>query len=220
MKVVEFATWGSISDFLAGKPADREISYDYEGPVEKLDRWATGAEQGLAHTAKDTATAAGSQAASEEAPLQTFANQEMHAQHLYDPTQVNTLLTAAEAPLGAEEAATEGAAQRESALTNNASGFAKDLDLAARNRAKIGAGAGENIAAQDIMGAQQLRQQGAGLMEGLFKTDTQKQLEAMGLQNQAIQGEVEAGKSGWLQNFDNTLAAVTGSAKNLAAASG
>ena len=216
MKIVEFATWGSISDFISGKPADREISHDYEGPVAKLDRWAQGAEKNLVGTAKDTAATAGGLAASEEAPLRTFANQEMNAQHLYDPTQVNTLLTAAEAPLGAEAAATEGAAQRESALTNNASGFAKDLDLAARTRAKTAAGAGEQIAAEDIRGAQELRQRGAGLMGELFKTDTQKQLEAMGIQNQATQGEVEAGKSGWLQNFDNTLAAVTGSAKNLA----
>lgn len=175
-------------------------SFDYEGPVAKLDRWAQGQDKSMANTAGQVAGQAGSQAASDESQLTPFASQEMHATHSMDPTQINELLTSAGAGIGAAEGATEGAAQRQSARTGNASGFAKDLDQAARDRMKTGAGVSEGVAAQDIEGAQKLRQEGAGLMGDLFKTDTSKQLQAMGQEAQDVQDEVKAGQSGWLQN--------------------
>ena len=205
MKITTFATWGSINDFLAGKPADREVSYEHDTEFGKLDRWEQGAEKSAVNTDKQVAGQAGSQAASDESQLTPFASQEMNAQHLYNPYQTNELLTAAGAGIGGAEGATEGAADRAAATTRNASGFAKDLDLAARERAKAGAGVSEGVAAQDVMGAKQLNQQGAGLMSDLFKTDTSKQLQAMGQETQDIAGEVKAGQSGWLQNVTGVL---------------
>jgi len=208
VKITTYAIWGSINDFIDGKAADCEVSYDYQGSMGGLDRWAQGAEKSAVGQDKMVAQQAGSQATADESQLTPFASQEMHAEHSLDPYQINQMLTAAGAGTGAAEGAIEGAAGRESALTRNASGFAKDLDLAARNRMKTGAGISEGIAAEDIAGAQKLRQEGAGLMTDLFKTDTGKQLEAMSQESKDIQGEVEAGKSGWLQNMNATLEAI------------
>lgn len=200
MKVTMFATWGSLNDFLAGKPADRELSYDTQGEIAKLDRWAQKQDKANAATAGEDAAQAGAQASSDEAQLTPFASQEMHAQHLYTPGQENELLTAAGAGIGGAAGAAEGEANREAARTRNASGFAKDLDLMARDRAKTAAGISEGIAGQDVMGAKQLNQEGANLMGNLFQTDTAKQENMMNLQREDTADEVKAGQSGWLQN--------------------
>lgn len=200
MRITTFAKWESMSDFLAGKPADQEVSYDYTGDTARLDRWAQSQDKALASQAGQVAGQAGANAANEEAQLSPFASQEMNAQHSLNPENIDELLTASGAGVGAAAGAAQGQAQREAASTRNASGFAKDLDLAARDRAKTSAGMSEGVAAEDVMGAQKLRQEGAGLMSDLFKTDTSKQLGAMGLQSEDVANEVKAGQSGWLQN--------------------
>jgi hypothetical protein len=57
----------------------------------------------------------------------------------------------------------------------------------ARDRAKSAAGASEGIAAQDVMGAKQMNQQGAAGMQGLYGVNTGAQLNAMGQQGKDLQ---------------------------------
>jgi hypothetical protein len=178
-----------------------EKSYDYTGPIALCDRWGQGAAKDAANTAKTTAVGYGQEAGAEGAALNPFFRQEMTAEHGFDPTQTNELLTAAGAGTGGATSALTGQAELEAARTRNPSGFTKSLDEVARDKQKALAGSSEAIAVQDVLGAKQLNQEGARGMEGLYGTNVKGQLDAMGQQAQDINSEVNAGKSGWYQNL-------------------
>lgn len=220
MKVIKFATWKSMDDFIAGKPADLEVSEGWGGKVALCDRSATSAAKGARDTARDTAATLGSEATGEHSQLQPFFAQEMNAKHGFDPTQTNELLTAALAGSGGAAGSLKGEAELEAARTRNPSGFTKALDEAAREKMKAAAGASEGIAAQDVMGAKALNQAGASGMTGLFSHDLSGQLGAMGAENSAIGTQIEAGKSGWLQNLNSTLSTIGGLASPIKALKG
>lgn len=168
-----------------------------------------------ATAAGNTATGYGSAASADSANVTPFFNQEMKAQHLFDPGQINEMLTSAGAGTGAAEGAVEGQAGLEAARTRNASGFTKTLDEAARNRMKTAAGTSEGIAAQDVMGAKELNQKGAEGLAGLYGTNVNAQLKAMGQQNEDLGTALQAGQTGWYQNMLGGINAAAGTLKAL-----
>jgi hypothetical protein len=155
-----------------------------------------------AATAGNTAANLGSVAAGERGVLQPFAQREMSAEHMFDPSQINEMLTAAGAGTGATTGALGSAMQRQAATTGNAAGATKGLQEMARDRMKGAAGVSEGVAAQDVMGAKQLNQQGAGLMSGLYGENLRGQLGAMGQEANDINAATNASKTGWLQNSE------------------
>lgn len=215
MKIITKAVYKMLPE--GGLELVSEDSYQYSGPVAKLDRALQSQAQNNATTAGNTAAGYGSSAAAEGSALNPFYTSEMKATHAFNPNQTNELLTAAEAGGGGATGALMGQAQQEAQRTRNASGFTKSLDEMARDKAKSAAGASEGIAAQDVMGAKQLNQQGAAGMEGLYGTNVGAQLKAMGQQNEDIGTAVQAGQSGWLQNMQGTLNSLANGAKGAAA---
>ena len=111
--------------------------------------------------------------------MNPFFTQEMKAQHGLTPGQQNEMLTASEAGAGGALGGLGAGIQNNAARTGNATGVGKTLDEMARDRSKAAAGASENIAAQDVMGAKQMNQQGAAGMQGLYNTNVSGQLNAM-----------------------------------------
>src|ERR1019366_6309058 len=105
------------------------------------------AEEGMAKdaatTAKTTAAGLGTQAAGELGQLNPFMSREMHAEHGFDPTQMNEMLTHAGLGAGAEAGTLEAAMARQSATTGNASSATKGLQEASRDRMKTDAGISE-----------------------------------------------------------------------------
>ncbi len=192
---IETGIWESTDFFI----------YPDNFPLLLCDRAAQSAAKAAEKQAVGTAGEEGGAAASERAALTPFYRQEMNAQHLYNPQQTGELLNAAEAPLAGSAATTAGKAASEMAHTRNTSGFSSALDQAARDRQSALGQAGLGIASQDVMGAKKLNQEGAAGMQGLFGTNTQAMLGAMGQESGDINAEVNAGKSGWLQNTMNVL---------------
>lgn len=180
----------------------KEESYDYFGVVAQCLRAEAGAAMDAAAQAKATAAGLGQSAAGELGQVQPFYAREMHAEHAFDPTQLNEMLTAAGAGTGAATGAADAALQRQAASTGNAAGATKSLQELARDRMKAGAGVSEGIAGQDVAGAQQLRQEGAGGMQGLYGENLKGQLSAMGQEAGDINAATEASKTGWLQNAE------------------
>ena len=145
-----------------------------------------GAMKNQANQAGTVAGQFGSQAGTEGAQLNPFLTQEMKAQHGLTPGQQNEMLTASEAGAGGALGGLGAGIQNNAARTNNSTGVGKTLDEMARDRSKAAAGASENIAAQDVMGAKQEQQQGAAGMQGLYGTNVGGQLSAMKQQGQDI----------------------------------
>ena len=159
---------------------------------------AAGAEK----TAGQTAAGLGQQAANEGAQVNPFYTQEMKAEHAYDPTQLNEMLTAAGAGVGGATGAATTEAKRNAATTGNASAGTAALDSLAREKMKTAAGVSEGIANQDVQGALQLRQQGAAGESGLYGENLKGQLAAMGQQASDINAETQADQTGWLQQAE------------------
>ncbi len=154
------------------------------------------------NTAADAQANFANRAGEENAQLNPFFSQEMKATHSLTPEQQNELLTHAEAGSGGAFGGAEGELNRNSARTGNATTQTKSLDEMARERAKVAAGASEGIAAQDIMGAKELNKEGAQGMQGLYGTNVNGQLNAMGQTQNAIKGEEEATGPNWLSQLD------------------
>ena len=160
---------------------------------------------GQAQQAQQAATTAaggyGSSAAGANAALTPFFTQEMNAQHSLTPGQENEMLTAAGQGAGGAFGGAEGQINRNAARTGNATGVTKSLDEMARDKAKSAAGTSEGVAAQDVMGAQQLRQQGAQGLQGLYGTDVNAQLNAMKQSSDDINLENQVKGQSWVQQM-------------------
>lgn len=159
-------------------------------------------------------------AGEEGAQLNPFFSQEMKATHSLTPEQQDELLTHAEAGSGGAFGGAEGQINRNAARTGNDTTVTKSLDEMARERAKVAAGASEGIASQDVMGAKELNKEGASGMQGLYGTNVQGQLNAMGQTQNAIKGEEDATGPNWLSQLDqiakvgnDVAGAVTGTGK-------
>lgn len=187
-----------------------KYTYEYVGPLALCDRAAQSAAKQLKGNAGGEAAQSGAMAQNTESTLNPFFQREMGAQHLFTPGQSDELLTAAGANTGAVAGAEQGALERNAASTNNPTALTKNLQELARQRMKGNAGAAETVAGQDVMGAKQLNQEGAAGEGHLFDVNTDANLKAMGLENQALNTELEAGKSGWLQNMNAVISTLTG----------
>ena len=202
-------------DSLTWDSVEREA---YDGPWALCDRAASNAAKTNAATAGNVASQEGSSANAIGSQLTPFYRQEMNATHAFTPEQTGELLNYAEGPAAGSAATTAGKAASEAARTRNTSGFSSALDQAARNRNQAVGTASEGIGAEDIMGAKQLNQEGAAGMSGLYGVDMNAMLKAMGQQNEDVNTEIQAGKSGWFQNLMNGIATVSGAGKNVASA--
>ena len=143
----------------------------------------------------------GASAAGINAALTPFFTQEMNAQHSLTPGQENEMLTAAGQGAGGAFGGAEGQINRNAARTGNATGVTKSLDEMARDKAKAAAGTSEGVAAQDVMGAQQLHQQGAQGLQGLYGTDVNAQLGAMKQSAEDINLENQVKGQSWVQQM-------------------
>lgn len=159
-----------------------------------------GAAKNAAATAATTGANLGQVSAGERARLQPFYQGEIQAEHAYDPTQINELLTAAGVGTGAALGASQGQLERQAASSGNAAGQTKSLQQMARDRMKAAAGSSEGVAAQDVEGALKLRQEGAAGEQGLYGENLKGQLEAMGQVAPDINAATQASKTGWMQN--------------------
>lgn len=186
-----------------------KVEFNLETGVINAERYCylraeAGAAMQAAGTAGNTAAQLG-EASGESAQLNPFFSREMTAQHAFDPTQINELLTSAGAGAGATTGAMGTQLQRQAATTGNASAATKSLQELARDRMKANAGTSEGVAAEDVMGAQKLRQEGAQGESGLYGENLKGQLSAMGQQASDIGAATDASKTGWLQDAEGIV---------------
>jgi hypothetical protein len=169
----------------------------------------------LQGTAGTTAATNQSNANAAYAPLNSFLTQELQHPQGYSQAQTTSMLSAAQGGAGGANAGITGQANLQAARTRNSGGFSSALDAAARSRGQQNASASEGIAANSANLAQQNQQAGAKGMQGLYDTDSSNALQALGVQNNAINSEVNASNSGWLQNATGILGDLSKGASGL-----
>lgn len=166
------------------------------------------AAQQAATNAENTATAAagqyGANAQGLFGPLQSFGTSMMTAPPGYGPDLANMQAIAGEEASSAANNAKQTAALA-AARGGNAAGINAAQDAAAQQASLAGGQNQQDILAQNAQLKQQQMEEGAGLLSGLYGTNVSAQLGEQGQNLNAINSEVNAGKSGWLQNMMGIL---------------
>ena len=150
--------------------------------------------------ANSTAGMLGGEAQGIGANLTPFLTQEMLHPQGIGQTGLAAETAAGMAGAGGAASGLTGVANQRAAVSRNAGGFSAALDQAARERSKAAAGASEGIQAGNEQEKLQQQQEGARGLGNLYGTDTSGMLNAMGQEHEDINAEVDANKTGWLQN--------------------
>lgn len=182
----------------------------------ETDRAAQGAAAGAAKTASTTASGYGANAGQERGTLIPTLQEDINNPQGFTPSQTNAQLVAGEQGAGGGGAAITGAAGLNAARTRNSGGTSGVLDQAARRTAQTLSGNALNVQNQSAKLAQQKRAAALGGLQGLYGTDVNAQMKAMGIIPEDINAEVNAGKSGWLQNTEGVIDTLTNAGKGAA----
>jgi hypothetical protein len=164
-----------------------------------------------ATTAANTGAGLGADASAISANLTPFLTQEMLHPQGIGQQGIGAEEAAALGGAGGAGSALTGEAMQRAAVSRNAGGYQAALADAARSRDMAGAGASEKIAAGNEQAKLGQQQQGAEGLGGLYKTDTSGMLSAMNQVPEDVNAEVNANKTGWLQNTLGILSAINGS---------
>lgn len=169
-----------------------------------------------ADAAKQTGAQLGNEAQGIGSTLTPFLTNELEHPQGYGQEDMSAMLSAAEGGAGGATAGIVGKANQEAAQTRNAGGFQAVLDDAARARTKAAAGASEGIAADNAGVKQQQQQNAEKGLQGLYGTDTSGMLDATGQISRDVDSEVNASKTGWLQNTEGIMATLNNGANSVA----
>lgn len=172
----------------------------------------------LQGTDATTAAQAQGQAQGNYSTINPFLTSELNHPQGFTQGQTTSMLSAAEGGAGGATAGVTGQANLNAARSRNGGGFSTALDAAARSRQQASAGASENIAGQNAQLQQTQQQNAASGLQGLYGANSGNALKALGLQDQAIGTEAQAGSTGWLQNATGILSSLGGAAGGGAAA--
>ncbi len=173
-----------------------------------------------ANTAGSTAAGFGSGAEDINSVLEPYLTRELNNPGGISQQDQTAQLSAADAGAGGVAGGLATKANERAAATGNTSGVGASMDDIAREREKAAASSSSGIANENTETKLNQQQQAATGLRGLYGTDVGAQLGAMGVQNNAIGQEVNAGSHGWFQNMTNLIAAVRGGGQAPGAASG
>jgi hypothetical protein len=206
-----------VFDIATGEVLAKD-SIPYSGPWELADRSVQHQANQAAQTSKNTAAGFGADAGVDRSAILPGLEREAAGNGGFSPTDLNNMTVASEQGAGGANSGITGQANLQAARTRNAGGFGAALDEAARDKTRTlsnNALGVQNENAHEKLKQQQFAQ---GQLGSMYGTDSNSMLRAMGLQNEDLDTSLKAGQSGWLQNFNATLQALTASAKNAAAA--
>ena len=164
----------------------------------------------LQNTAGNTAANYGTTAANISSTLSPFLQRELNSPAGYSQPDETAMLSNALSGAGGVAGGLMTKADQRAGATGNQAGFSSNLDDIARQTAKGAAEASTGVAVKNAALKEEQQQAGAEGLRGRYGTDVGAQLNALGVQNNAINSEVNAGKSGWFQNMTALISALRG----------
>lgn len=199
---------------LSDNPAQsfrRDVTQFVSGPM-RFDRSVQGAAKNNANTANNVAAGYGAGASQIGSSLIPGLEREAQNPTGFTPEQKNNMLVASQEGVGGATSGITGQGNLTAARTRNAGGFARALDEAQRQKGRQLSQNALGVENEDARVALQRQQQAQGLLSGLYGTDVSSQLKSMGLSDEALNTELNAGKSGWLQNAEGVINTLGGAA--------
>lgn len=173
-------------------------------------RSAVGQAKSAANNAGNTSANLGAEAQGIGANLTPFLTSELEHPQGYSQQDTSAMLSAGMGGAGGANAGLVGEAAQRAGASRNAGGFQAALDDAARQRSKAEAGSAEGIAASNAGVKLGQQQDAAHGLQGMYGTDTSGMLGASGQIAGDVNAEVNASKTGWLQNAQQLAGMVTG----------
>lgn len=160
--------------------------------------------------ANSTAAGYGSGASSIASTLTPYLTRELNNPQGISQQDTTAAVSADLAGAGGVAGGLQTRADERAAATGNDSGVGASMDDIARQREQAAAQASSAVANKNTDVKLQQQDQAATGLRGLYGTDVGAQLNAMGVRNNAIGQEVNAGSHGWFQNMTNLIASIRG----------
>lgn len=167
-------------------------------------------------TAQGLSTTYGSNAAANSSVLTPTLNQMATNPQGFSPQTVNNMTTAAMQSAGGAAAGTVGQGNLQAARTNNAGGFAPVAAQAGHDATAQLSDAALGIQNKDAMLKQQQQEEGLSGLQNEYATNVGAGENALGLSNQSLNTQLQAGQTGWLQNTLGVLNGISGLGKSAA----
>ena len=198
----------TVWDLVTGDVISDEC-YEYSGPLALADRSIQSQAEGNSKTAGGVAGQYGGNAAAIGGPLVGELQREAANPIGYTPEQTNSMLVAGEQGAGGANASIAGTAGLAAGRTRNSAALSGVLDAAARAKTQQLSQNALSVQNKSADVGLERQRQAQQQLQGLYGTNVNAQLGAMGIQNQDLNTAIQAGNSGWLQNLEgvgNTLA--------------
>jgi len=180
---------------------------DWMSTPRLFDRWAQSQAKNQVGTDTANAGAYGNQAGQIAGVINPALTNAVKNPTGYTANQQHQQLTAGEAGAGGATAGLAGAAGLAANRTRNSGSLAGINDSLARARAGAGAKLSEGIAAKSADLGEANKQRAIAGLQGERAGDIGAQLHSQGQATDALNAEVNAGKSGWFQNMTDFMKA-------------
>lgn len=131
----------------------------------------------------------------------------------FDPKDLAGMNTASQQSVGGSTAGAVGEGDLIGARTRNAGSFAPALDESVRSGQRQLSTNALDTQGKNAMLRESNRQAGIAGLGGLYGTNTDAALKALGIGTGAVQAGTEAGKSGWFQNMLGLINGASGAYK-------
>jgi hypothetical protein len=132
--------------------------------------------------------------------------------------QLNTATTASQEAAGGANATATGEGRLAALRTRTAGGYPAALDEAARAKGRTLATNAQDLQLTNARLGLQRQQQAQNQLVGLYGTNQNDMLRAMGIQDQDLNTQLAAGRQGGLQNVEGVLGTIQNVGKNVAQA--
>ncbi len=179
-------------------------------------RSAVNQAQQAATTAGNTAAGYNSTASGIGGSLIPFESRQLTNPSGMSQQDIGSQLAASQAGAGGATSGIQGAAAKMGAATRNPMGFSSALDSAARSRTAASANASEGVQANNANVKLQQQQQAGNALGNLYGMSSKAGAENAGVQTGDINAEVNANKTGWLQNTTDVINAISGAGQSAA----
>jgi hypothetical protein len=177
-----------------------------------MARDAAAAASNAATTAGNNAAGYNSTASTISSNLTPYLTRQLTNPQGMSQRDVQNIITQKMAGAGGSTAGLYGAASAQAGRTNNPMGFSAALDASARAAQKGVASTGSDVASQNAQTKLSQQSQAASGLGSLYGSASGAGAQWGNVQAKDLETQVEAGKSGWLQNLTDVVSAVSGAA--------
>jgi len=130
----------------------------------------------------------------------------------YTPEEMNNQLVAGEQGLGGATSSLKGEADLGVARSRNTAGYSNAMDEAAREKMRTSSQNALGVQNESAKLAQQKQQASRSQLGQIYGMDVDEMMKAQGLLPEDVNAEVNASKSGWLQNTMGMISTLSGAA--------